>query len=83
MNNSSFRSGAEAKGGTDGFGGVAGSVHAIRDFSVTKGRGVTEPAAWPVFGSLVFNDQVQRARLPKPAYHACNLPRDAVHQIGA
>src|SRR5215472_15563400 len=45
------------------------AIGAIRDWSVTdskQARDVRETA----FGSLVFNDEVQQKRLPKPAYHA-------------
>src|SRR5215831_634080 len=45
------------------------AISAIRDWSVSdskEARGARETA----FGSLVFNDEVQQARLPKPVYHA-------------
>ena len=46
------------------------AISAIRDWSVTESKEPRESRATDVFGSLVFNDAVQRARLPKPAYHA-------------
>ncbi len=59
--------------------GVLGeAISAIRDWSVkgssTEARG---PRAAETFGSLVFNDEVQQARLPKPVYHA--LRRTITH----
>ncbi|HTK28935.1 MAG TPA: glutamine synthetase III [Vicinamibacterales bacterium] len=52
--------------------GVLGeAISAIRDWSVTEGKETAPgPRAAAVFGSLVFNDDVQQARLPKPVYHA-------------
>ena len=46
------------------------AIHAIRDFSVTKGKEPAEPRSGNVYGSLVFNDSEQEKRLPKAAYHA-------------
>ncbi|MGQ0736065.1 MAG: glutamine synthetase III family protein [Acidobacteriota bacterium] len=47
------------------------AIRNIRDWSMTEGRQTKRPArVSDVFGSLVFNDQVQQARLPKPAYRA-------------
>jgi glutamine synthetase len=46
------------------------AISAIRDWSVTGGKEKREAKATDKFGSLVFNDQVQQARLPKPVYHA-------------
>jgi glutamine synthetase len=46
------------------------AIHAIRDFSVTKGKEPAEPQVTNVFGILVFNDAEQERRLPKPVYHA-------------
>jgi glutamine synthetase len=46
------------------------AIHAIRDFSVTKGKEPAEPRGGNVYGSLVFNDAEQEKRLPKPVYHA-------------
>jgi glutamine synthetase len=45
------------------------AISSIRDWSVAEtkeARGARET----VFGSLVFNDEVQQARLPKTVYHA-------------
>jgi glutamine synthetase len=53
------------------------AIHAIRDFSVTKGKEPSEPRAADNFGSLVFSDAVQEQRLPKAAYHA--LRRTITH----
>src|SRR5213596_2259887 len=53
------------------------AISAIRDWSVTDGkekRGARETGA---FGSLVFNDDAQQARLPKAVYHA--LRRTMTH----
>ena len=44
------------------------AISAIRDWSVTGGKEKREAKATDKFGSLVFNDQVQQARLPKPVY---------------
>src|ERR1043165_5998639 len=52
------------------------AISAIRDWSVSDSKeahGKRETA----FGSLVFNDQVQQARLPKTVYHA--LRRTITH----
>ncbi len=47
------------------------AVKGIRDWYVTEGRTPeTAPRASAVFGELVFNDEVQRARLPKSVYRA-------------
>src|SRR5262249_27574319 len=57
---------------------LAEAISAIRDWSVTDGKDRREPkAANGTFGSLVFNDDVQQARLPKAAYHA--LRRTMTH----
>ncbi len=53
------------------------AIHAIRDFSVTKGKEPAEPRSGNVFGSLVFNDSEQEKRLPKAAYQA--LRRTITH----
>src|SRR6516165_6655420 len=45
------------------------AISAIRDWSVTDSKRAHE-ARETAFGSLVFNDEVQQKRLPKPAYHA-------------
>jgi glutamine synthetase len=49
---------------------LAKAISAIRDWSVTEAKEPRRPRATDAFGSLVFNDAVQQARLPKPVYHA-------------
>ena len=47
------------------------AIKAIRDWAVSEGRGLGRPVITPeTFGSLVFNDEVQSARLPKTVYRA-------------
>src|SRR5947208_3564986 len=46
------------------------AISAIRDWSVTEAKEPRGPRATEAFGSLVFNDEVQQTRLPKPVYHA-------------
>jgi glutamine synthetase len=47
------------------------AIKNIRDWSMTEGRQAKLPArVSEIFGSLVFNDQVQQARLPKAVYRA-------------
>src|SRR6058998_99106 len=46
------------------------AISAIRDWSVTEAKEPRGPRATEAFGSLVFNDEVQQTRLPKPIYHA-------------
>ena len=53
------------------------AISAIRDWSVTEAKEPRAPRATEEFGSLVFNDSVQQARLPKPAYQA--LRRTITH----
>ncbi len=54
------------------------AITAIRDWSVAEGREAPHGLrATETFGSLVFNDAVQQARLPKPVYHA--LRRTITH----
>jgi glutamine synthetase len=53
------------------------AISAIRDWSVTKGNEAATVRASDAFGSLVFNDAEQQARLPKPVYHA--LRRTITH----
>ncbi len=61
------------------------SARALRDatkgiieWGLTAGRGPVErPKATELFGSLTFNDEVQRRRLPKEVYRA--LRRTALH----
>jgi glutamine synthetase len=52
------------------------AISAIRAWSVGELRGSASGSA-ETFGSLVFNDSVQQARLPKPAYQA--LRRTITH----
>jgi glutamine synthetase len=64
-------------------GGVMGSsvlgeaISSIRDWSVTEAKEPRGPRPTEGFGSLVFNDEVQQTRLPKPVYHA--LRRTMTH----
>src|SRR4026207_1562786 len=53
------------------------AIGAIRDWSVTEAKEPRGPRATEAFGSLVFNDEVQQTRLPKPIYHA--LRRTMTH----
>src|SRR3954471_4625729 len=55
------------------------AISAIRDWSVTNGKDTPSSTsrAADTFGSLVFNDAQQQARLPKPVYHA--LRRTITH----
>jgi glutamine synthetase len=47
------------------------AIKAIRDWAVTEGRKTaTNGRATELFGSLVFSDEVQKARLPKGVYKA-------------
>jgi glutamine synthetase len=56
---------------TMGSAALSDAVRDIRDWTMTEGRQARMPArVSELFGSLVFNDQVQQARLPKPAYRA-------------
>jgi len=53
------------------------AISAIRDWSLTEGKEKRDARASGNFGSLVFNDEVQQARLPKAVYHA--LRRTMAH----
>src|SRR6267154_3193714 len=53
------------------------AISAIRDWSVTDGKEKHDARVPGNFGSLVFNDEVQQARLPKAVYHA--LRRTMTH----
>src|SRR2546429_6680187 len=53
------------------------AISAIRDWSVTDGKEKRDARVNAAFGSLVFNDEVQQARLPKTVYHA--LRRTITH----
>ena len=47
------------------------AIKAIRDWAVSEGRHLQRPTVTPqTFGSLVFNDEVQSARLPKNVYRS-------------
>jgi glutamine synthetase len=47
------------------------AIKGITDWGVTVGRASGKlPRATEIFGSLTFNDEVQKARLPKPVYKA-------------
>src|SRR5688572_504828 len=48
---------------------LGAAVKSIRDWAMTEGRQAQTPArVSDIFGSLVFNDQVHQARLPKAVY---------------
>src|SRR5262244_3063399 len=53
------------------------AIGSIRNWSVTEAKEPRTPRVTEAFGSLVFNDEVQQARLPKAVYHA--LRRTASH----
>src|SRR5450759_964106 len=46
------------------------AIGSIRNWSVTEAKEPRGPRVTEAFGSLVFNDEVQQTRLPKPIYHA-------------
>ena len=46
------------------------AISAIREWSVTEGKQARAPRPSEGFGSLVFNEEVQLARLPKPVFQA-------------
>ena len=46
------------------------AIGAIRDWSMAPEKAAPGPHEAETFGSLVFNDGTQQARLPKAAYHA-------------
>src|SRR6059036_51655 len=46
------------------------AISSIRDWSVTEAKEPRAARATEAFGSLVFNDEVQQTRLPKPVYRA-------------
>ena len=46
------------------------AISAIRDWSINEPKEARAARAAEAFGSLVFNDAVQQARLPKAVYHA-------------
>jgi glutamine synthetase len=50
---------------------LAEAARSIREWSLNEGHASTSPSKTAeAFGSLVFTDKEQKARLPKPAYHA-------------
>jgi glutamine synthetase len=53
------------------------AIGSIRNWSVTEAKEPRTPRVTEAFGSLVFNDEVQQTRLPKPIYHA--LRRTMTH----
>jgi glutamine synthetase len=53
------------------------AISSIRDWSVTEAKEPRVAAPAEAFGSLVFSDEVQQTRLPKPVYHA--LRRTMTH----
>ncbi len=53
------------------------AISSIRDWSVTEAKEPRIPRPAEAFGSLVFSDEVQQTRLPKPVYHA--LRRTMTH----
>ena len=66
------------EGGVDMGSRVLGeAISAIRDWSVAEAKEPRGPRATEAFGSLVFNDEVQQARLPKATYRA--LRRTMTH----
>jgi glutamine synthetase len=56
---------------------LSDAISSIRDWSVTDLKEKREARVTGTFGSLVFNDEVQQARLPKAVYHA--LRRTMTH----
>jgi glutamine synthetase len=60
------------------------AIKNIRDWSMTEGRQAKPPArVSDIFGSLVFNDQVQQARLPKAVYRALRATTQHGHALDA
>jgi glutamine synthetase len=60
------------------------AIKSIRDWSMTEGRQPKQPTrVGEVFGSLVFNDQVQQARLPKAVYRALRATIQNGHPLDA
>jgi glutamine synthetase len=49
---------------------LAEAINAVRDWPMTTSKETRPASAMDSFGSLVFNDAVQQARLPKGVYHA-------------
>src|SRR5438128_756034 len=71
------RSDRFTKGETMGSAVLSEAIHGIRNFSMGHEEKRSDVRAADAFGSLVFNDAEQQARLPKPAYHA--LRRTITH----
>src|ERR1041384_1969059 len=65
-------SGTSYKRGTHmGSAALGEAIKGMRSWAMNEGRVVQTPKAVnDVFGVRVFNDKVQQARLPKPAYKA-------------
>ena len=60
------------------------AIKSIRDWSMVEGRNQKQPIrVSDVFGSLVFNDQVQQARLPKAVYRALRATVQDGHPMDA
>ena len=58
-------------GHTDGICSTQDAIKGITDWGVTVGQVTGKlPRATDAFRSLTFNDEVQKARLPKPVYKA-------------
>ncbi|MCM3879368.1 MAG: glutamine synthetase III, partial [Vicinamibacterales bacterium] len=56
----------------------SGAIEAIRDWSMTSGKETKTPIdSKTLFGSLVFNDEVQQKRLPSAVYET--LRRTMAH----
>jgi glutamine synthetase len=53
------------------------AIGSIRNWSVTEAKEPRAARVTEAFGSLVFSDEVQQTRLPKPIYHA--LRRTMTH----
>ena len=53
------------------------AIGSIRNWSVTEAKEPRAARVTEAFGSLVFSDEVQQTRLPKPVYHA--LRRTMTH----
>ncbi|HUE86356.1 MAG TPA: glutamine synthetase III [Vicinamibacterales bacterium] len=63
---------------------LADAIKNIRDWSMTEGRQAKLPArVSDIFGSLVFNDQIQQARLPKVVYRALRATTQHGHPLDA
>src|SRR5216683_1922785 len=74
---SRFRGQGSQGGDVMGSAVLGEAISAIRDWSVTEAKEPRSPRPTEGFGSLVFNDEVQQTRLPKPVYHA--LRRTMTH----